>query len=442
MLPSEGNEIIGAPSGSNGETIFADLLPGAYTVEASAPGFLAIRKQIQIETDARFQTVFLVMKPSPASENAPQPALSVDPPAAAALASRPSWIPSTIDDVPAVKAGVECPVAQVVGSAGQRIQELIDNLQKFDATEKVEHFNVNGSGSRGKPETRTFDYTVTITPSRSGVFYLEEYRNGTMDPLQFPAQIATSGLSSMALMLHPILITDFNLACEGLGQLDDHPAWQIHFEQRADRPNRILSYALGKQVFPVPLVGRVWVDATTYQVRRFESELLNPVEKIGLTQQYIAIDYGPVQFQAHKLELWLPLDANVYWERRGRRYYRRHSFSNFKLFGVDASQHIQSPEQSYCFKNTSDNYVSGILTVTPLSGISANAISIQVTIAPGHRVCKLVGLGKDVNISADDVASAAFLYNGHVGSIIAEGNLVNASTLDLIPETSVAPPAP
>jgi hypothetical protein len=111
MLPSEGNEIIGAPSGSNGETIFADLSPGAYTVEARAPGFLAIRKQIQIESDGRFQTVFLVMKPSPVSANAPQPALSVVAPAAAARASRPSWIPSTIDDVPAVKAGVECPVA-------------------------------------------------------------------------------------------------------------------------------------------------------------------------------------------------------------------------------------------------------------------------------------------------------------------------------------------
>jgi hypothetical protein len=380
---------------------------------------------------------------SPAmSADTPQPALSVVAPAAAARASRPSWIPSGIDDVPAVKAGVECPVPQVVGGAGQRITELIDNLQKFDATERVEHFNVNGAGSRGKPETRTFDYTVTITPSRSGVFYLEEYRNGTIDPLQFPAQIATVGLSSMALMLHPILITDFKLACEGLGQLDGHPAWQIHFEQRADRPNRILSYALGKQVYPVPLIGRVWVDATTYQVRRFESELLDPVEKIGLTQQYIAIDYGPVQFQAHKLELWLPLDANVYWERRGRRYYRRHSFSNFKLFGVDASQHIKAPEESYCFKNTSDNDISGILTVTPVSGISANAISIQVTIPSGHRVCKLVGLGKDVNISGDDVASAAFLYNGLVGSLIAEGNLVNASTLDLIPETRVAPPAP
>lgn len=435
VMPAGGYQVVGTPSGADGETIFANLLPGTYMVEANAPGFLAVQEQTDIEARSRLHTLFLIMKPVPLPETDAQLSASPLAPMVAGDSSRVSWIPPGIDSaVPGVQPGATCPLAQVVSGAGRRMKELVENLQKFDATEQIEHFNVDAAGSRSYPETRTFDYLVIITLSDAGVFLLDEYRNGRIDNTQFPAQIATTGLASMALIFHPSQVSGFNLTCEGLGQWNGRPAWQVHFTQRADRPNRTREYVVGQEHFPVPLKGRAWIDAGTYQVLRWESELMKPVKEIDLTQEYMAIDYGPVQFQTHNRQLWLPLDAEVYWERHGHRYYRRHSFSNFKLFEVQTAQQIQSPEQSYCFKNTSDQDIAGHLTVSSVAGTSTKDISILLTIPSGRSVCKIVGPGKDVSIPADEVRSATLTYDGSAGSITAEANLVKETVLDLVPE--------
>jgi tetratricopeptide (TPR) repeat protein len=443
VMPSEGYEVVGVPTGAAGETLFEGVAPGTYTVEASAPGFLGMRTQTRIDAGAILQTVFLTMKPRPApTPAAVTPAVETTVTPVVNASSHPPaarWIPPGIDDaVPRVDAGVECPLQQVVSGAGQRMRELVESLQKFSATEKVEHFNVDAAGSRGKPEDRTFDYVVIISQSGAGVFNLDEYRNGSIDPAQFPAQIATTGLSAMALIFHPTIVSDFNLTCEGLGQWDGHTAWQIHFAQRSDRPSRIRDYVIAKTHYPVPLKGRVWIDAGTYQIRHIETQLMKPIPEIALTQEHMAIDYGRVRFHTHDEELWLPLDAQAYWERRGHRFYRRHTFSDFKVFEVDSAQQINAPKESYCFKNSTDRDIDGILTVSPISGVSARVVSLQFTIPAGRSICKLVGPSKDVSMAANEVASAVFRHNGLDGSITADANLVDASTLDLIAEGNLA----
>jgi hypothetical protein len=437
VTSSEGHEVPGAPSGSDGETIFSDVAPGRYTVEASAPGFLAVRQQTQIEPGNHIQTLYVIMKPRPWPSTAVEPTVPFVAPAAAS--SPRSWLPPGIDDlVPSVDKSVECPLPQVLNGVGRRMQELVENLQKFDATERMENFPVDAKGSRGKPEVRTFDYMVTVQVTEGQVADLEEYRNGSLDPKQFPAKFATTGLPTMALAFHPAMVSEFNLVCEGLGQWDGHPAWQVHFAQRPDRPNRLRGYLIESVYYPIALKGRVWIDAASYQIRHFESELMNPVTKIALTQERIAIDYGPVKFRTNTERLWLPLFAELYWERGARRLYRRHTYSDFKIFEVASTQQIEAPEASYCFVNTSDRDIEGILTVSPATGISVPAASVRFTIRAGQNACKLVGLGKDVNIPVDDIGAATFVHNGAAGSIQANANLVKESALDLVPETNLA----
>lgn len=440
LIPTEGSEVVVTPTGYGGEAVFDNMLPGTYTVEASAPGFLAIRKQTDMEAGGRLQTLFLIMKPMPLPAGEAQLSMAVAAPVAPANLGRTAWNPPDIDSVvPNVEAGIACPLPQVVRGAGGRMRDLVENLQRFDATEHVEHFNVNRTGSRGAPETRTFDYVVTVRLSNAGVFQLDEYRNGSLDLSKFPAKIATTGLPAMALIFHPRLVSGFNLTCEGLGQWDGHPAWQIHFAQRPDQPNRIRDYMVGGNLYAIPLKGRAWIDAATYQVLRLETELMKPVREIALTQEHIIVDYGPVQFQTRKQRLWLPLDAEVYSEWGGRRFYRRHTFSNFKVFEVESAQQIEAPKQSYCFSNANDHDIAGILTVSPISGASAEAVSIRFTIPSGRSVCKLVGPGRDVSIPVAEVGSAALRYSGPPGSITAEANLIHGSVLDLVPEPNSAP---
>jgi len=441
VMPSEGYELNGTSTESEGEMLFSNLVAGAYSVEVNAPGFLTLRQKIQIEPGNHLRTLFVVMKTKalPSSATEPVSAALVAAPLAEAGTDPASWLPPGIDVlVPEVQPDVECSLPQILKGAGARMTQLINNLQKFSATEHVDHFTVDVTGARHGPDARTFDYVVLISPGNGGFFALDEYRNGRVDPNQFPARVATEGLSAMALVFHPLLVSEFNFSCEGLGRWNGHPAWQVHFSQRLDRPNRIRAYVIGGQTFSVPIKGRAWIDAGSYQVLRLESELMKPIQDIGLTHEYIAIDYGPVKFRTHNQQLWLPLDAEVYAERRGHRYYRRHAFSDFKIFTVDTDQSIHAPKESYCFTNTTDHDIAGILTVSPVSGISLKAVSIQFLIPPGQSVYKVVGPGKDISMPVEEVGSATFVHNGPAGSIKADAYLVKESTLDVIADSPMS----
>ncbi len=95
---------------------------------------------------------------------------------------------------------------------------------------------------------------------------------------------------------------------------------------------------------PVALKGRAWIDAESYQIVRLETDLVAPLPEIRLVADRAAIEYGPVHFRERNVDMWLPSSAEVYSDWRGRRFHRRHSFSNYLLFAVDDKQRISAPK--------------------------------------------------------------------------------------------------
>jgi len=373
--------------------------------------------------------MFLVMRPD-TSANTPSA-----PPFAAANENAAFPVPPGIDEVvPAVSPGVSCDLPVVLHGVGERMTQLVSNLEKFSATEHVTHFSVDKAGVLRSRETRSFEYVVLVSQDTFQGFQLDEYRNGNTNPAQFPAGIATTGLPVMAAIFHPQMQPDFKLSCEGLGQWNGHPAWQVRFEQRPDRLNRIRAYNIGGNYYSVALKGRAWIDAGTYQVLRLETDLVQPVKEMQLTRERLSIEYGEVQFHSHNLQLWLPKSAELYWERHGHRYYRRHDFSNFKIFAVDTDQKYQRPKESYSFTNTSDRDIPGVLVVNPVSSSHLSPVSIAFTVPAGRSVFKTIGAGKDVGIPGELVGSAKYVYKGQVDSVKVDAYLATESTLEVVPD--------
>jgi len=430
---SEGAEVVGKATESEGDTLFSDLAPGAYSVEATAPGFVLVKQPVEIKAGHGLETIFLVMKPEEFSDSA----LVAFPTANENAA----WhIPPGVDQViPKVLPGVSCDLPVVLHGVGERMTQLVSNLEKFSATEHIEHFRVDNSGVLRARETRSFEYVVLVLQNPVQGFQLDEYRNGSTDPRQFPAQIATEALPVMALIFHPMMVSDFKLTCEGLGEWAGRPAWQVRFEQRRDRPNRIRYYKIQENYYPVSLKGRAWIDAGTYQVLRLETDLIQPVKGIELARERLSIEYVQVQFHSHDLQLWLPKTAELYWERHGHQYFRRHEFSDFKIFSVDTDQKFQRPKESYSFTNTSDRDVPGVLLVNPVSGSKFKAVSIEFTVPAGQSIFKTIGNGKDVSIPGELVSSARFVYKGPAGSVKVDAYLATESTLEVVPDTSQNP---
>ena len=425
----EGSNVIGKPTDSEGETIFSDLVPGSYSVEAAAPGFVSVKQTVEIKLGNGLQTMFLVMKPD-TSANAPSAA-----PFGAATVNEAFPIPPGVDDVvPAVSPGVACDLPAVLHGAGERMIQLISNLEKFSATEHVIHFSVDKAGVLRDRETRSFEYVVAVSQNGVQAFLLDEYRNGVYNPFQFPQSISTDGLPVMAAIFHPVMVPDFKYSCEGLGQWNGRPSWQVRFEQRPDRPGRMRNYNIGGNVYTVALKGRAWIDAGTYQILRLETDLVQPVKEMQLTHERLSIEYAEVQFHSHNVQLWLPKSAELYWERRNHRYYRRHDFTNFKIFSVDTDQKYQRPKESYSFTNTSDRDIPGVLVVSPVSTSTLSPVSIAFTIPAGRSVFKTIGTGKDVGIPGELVGSAKYVYKGQADSVKVDAYLATESTLEVVPD--------
>ena len=280
------------------------------------------------------------------AEAKPAPATATE---VAILLPLPSnWLPPDVDEkVPPVEPGVACALDEVVQKAGKRVEEFIKNVDRFTATEFLNHESINKWGIAESPEKRKFDYVVSIEQYRPGYFSVTEYRGNRYSPAQFPGGIETHGLPALSLIFHPQNAGNFAMSCEGLAKWNGRPAWQMHFRQRPDKPNTIRAYKLGENgpSHAVALRGRAWIAADSYQIVRMETDLVAKLPEIKLLADHTIVDYGPVRFKNRNVEMWLPQVAEVYFDWRGQRVHRRHSFDNYMLFSVDEKQKIAEPKQ-------------------------------------------------------------------------------------------------
>lgn len=266
---------------------------------------------------------------------------------AATLPLPSNWLPPDVDEkMPPVEPGATCALEEVLEKAGKRAQAFVKNVERFTASEFLKHEAIDKWGIAAPPETRRFDYVAAIEEPKPGILVVEEYRSSGGSSAEFPGGVVTNGLPALALVFHPDNAANFEMTCEGLAHWNGKSAWQIHFRQRRDKPNTIRSYRLGVDgpSHPVALKGRAWILADSFEIARLETDLITPLPQIKLVADHTAIEYGPVEFRSRDVAMWLPQSAEVYYDWRGKRIHRRHSFSNYMLFEVDEKQHIAEPK--------------------------------------------------------------------------------------------------
>lgn len=263
--------------------------------------------------------------------------------AAPTLSLRP-WQPPGVDDVtPAVASKLDCPAAQVIEESGKRVQELVDDVARFAAVEDLFHQALDNFGIPVRTETRKYNYVAAISEAEPGFIAVDEYRAQKMTLEGYPDQIASSGFVALALVFHPHMRDNFVMTCEGLGDWHGQASWLVHFRQREDRPSRMHSYRVGNQMYSVDLKGRAWITADKFQIVRIEADMVRPMPEIQLLSEHQAVEYGPIPFPKKNTTLWLPKTAEIYFDFRKRRYYRRHSFDHFMLYSVETDEKRKEP---------------------------------------------------------------------------------------------------
>lgn len=258
----------------------------------------------------------------------------------------PAWGPADVDNSkPGVASDVSCSAADVVQRAGQASIGQFENFEKFMATERIEHEEIDRSGNAGHVKSHDFSYLVFIDHDRTGQIFLKESRDGGTGVESFPTSLATVGLLGLGVdVFNPGFASALDFTCEGLGQWRGKAAWIMYFRQKPGQRSYLRLWQTQRKTVEIPLKGRVWVSSASYEVLHIETDLREPVTDLELTRDHLVIDYGPVSFMNGKTELWLPWYADMYLELHHKRYHHRHALSNYSIFGVDTTDKINNPK--------------------------------------------------------------------------------------------------
>jgi tetratricopeptide (TPR) repeat protein len=257
-----------------------------------------------------------------------------------------AWAPPNVDTAaPGVASDVACSAEEVVERTSASTDRQLGYLEKFLATEHIQHEEVNARGEVTQVRDKNFQYMVFTEHAKDGLVFLDERRDGGVNTDAFPTSLATVGLVSLGVdVFHPGFAKALDFRCEGLGQWRGKAAWILHFEQKPGMKSYLRLWETKTKTVEVPLKGRVWVAAGSYNVLHVESDLREPMKELELTRDHLAIDYGPVSFGNGNAELWLPWYADMYLELHGKRYHHSHTLTNFSLFSVDTNNTIGAPK--------------------------------------------------------------------------------------------------
>lgn len=264
-----------------------------------------------------------------------------------ALAAGPEipWAPPDVDAVvPPVETGAECNLPEVLKKAGEQVQEMVSNLPRFAAREHLEHAELRPDGTWKSSEPVSFEYLVETKEVRPGYLIMDETRDEGQALAKFPAHLATQGLPVLAWVFHPYDAGDFEFRCEGRSNWDGYYAWQVHFQQRADKLPRLRGYRVKNQLYLLKIKGRAWISEDNFQVLHIDSDLMEPVPQVEYVREHLSVDYRPVHFSKTNEDLWLQQRAEVFMDVRGHRYRRVHTFTNFQLFSVDTQEKVTLPK--------------------------------------------------------------------------------------------------
>ena len=259
------------------------------------------------------------------------------------------WAPPDIDAAPpAVAADAACQESDVVAQASLATKRQFQDLERFLATEHIEHEELDSNGESSHLRTRDFNYMVFVEQDKKDKqLYLDEKRDGGTGLDSFPTSLATVGLVGLGIdVFQPGFAKALAFKCEGLGQWRGKAAWVLHFTQKPGERSFLRLWQTKFRTVEVPLKGRIWISTNNYDVLHVETDLREPMKDLELTRDHIAIDYGPVEFKKSGTELWLPWNAEIFLDLHGHHYHHRHTLSNYAMFGVATDSKISRPKDA------------------------------------------------------------------------------------------------
>jgi hypothetical protein len=239
-----------------------------------------------------------------------------------------------------------CQVDELLPHIAAHVRELLHNVNRFTATEILERERLDNDGKIKEKAYSRSNYIAMIEETKPGLFSVQEMHAETQGQRSFYGTIQANVAPALVLIFHPSYSDEFNMTCAGEVDWHGHPTWEVRFEQRKDRPNTMTDFQVDNRQFTILLKGSAWIDSSNYQILHLETDLLEPIPDIRLASLHQSVDYGPVSFSRRHTTLWLPREADVAADFRGKHLVERHRYRDFQLFSVETGQKISEPVET------------------------------------------------------------------------------------------------
>ncbi len=233
----------------------------------------------------------------------------------------------------------------VLEKVGQNVNALLNNVPNLSSEEDVvrEQLEHDISGrERGVPQfSGKYNYVVLAHKEGDGV-RLVEYRtdfkgkNKIRSNTGNEASSLTQGFALIPLHFHPFHQAAARFRYLGLQVVYRHGAYVIAFAQQPDKAQLTGQVNIGGKTSTIAYQGIAWIDASTFQIVRMRTDLLEPRPDIGLLAQTTEVNFTEVHIATITVPLWLPKSVVVTTLVNGRILRTEHSYSNYRKFGSES----------------------------------------------------------------------------------------------------------
>ena len=182
-----------------------------------------------------------------------------------------------------------------------------------------------GGGSiwQGTPitefRTRVYTYRIVHKQTPAGGDALDEFRTDAHDQpvddsAHNPQRLSNVGFATTWLFFLPGNLQESHFRYVGMQKIGDRETYVLAFAQIPEQEGLRVVVESSYGSCSTPIQGVAWIDQSTFQIVRVQTDLLTPLPGIQLNQLRSKLNYGAAKIRERNLSLWLPSEVEITWQ--------------------------------------------------------------------------------------------------------------------------------
>ena len=224
----------------------------------------------------------------------------------------------------------------ILNKSGAAIDEQLRRTPNLIADEKVQLLGQD-QNRYVESSARDYEYRIVHKPIPSGGNKLVESRTDAGgqpvdNSAKNPNRPINVGFATLWLIFLPGNLHDSRFRYLGEQSMGRRKTYVLAFAQNPESTGLqpVISYGSGQCT--APLQGVVWIDQSTFQIVRMQTDLLYSLPDIQLSQLRSVLTYELVKIAGLRLSLWLPRNVEASWQTAYRDVQESHTYSHYRLF--------------------------------------------------------------------------------------------------------------